>query len=148
MAQSYFTSTRGCVYVAGGVEAKGFYKFTPDIGASGRILIAGGDIDESDIIMPVVTLSQKKILYTFGPDWGKSTISGCVLLGEASEGGALLNTLIDWFHKNRAGKKTQPIQLAIPGKKSYNVFVTRLVIGSPDPTFNIQPFGIQLLIDS
>lgn len=146
MSEKFFTSTRGCVHKYGDGNGRGFYKFEPDIGQPGRILINGGDIDEGDIIMPAVTLSQNKILYTFGPDWGKSTISGVILLGESSEGGALMQTLISWFQTNRAGVKSEPVKLSIPGNKAYSVFVHRLIIGTPDPEYNIQPFGLAILV--
>lgn len=144
--KKFFTSTRGCVHIFGDGSGRGFYKFEPDIGQPGRIILIGGDIDEGDIIMPAVTLNQNKILYTFGPDWGKSTISGSILLGESSEGGAMMQVLKSWFQTNRAGVKSEPITLSVPGNKAYSVFVHRLIIGTPDPERNIQPFGLAILV--
>ena len=143
---NFFTSTAGCVFSSGGLPNQSFYKFDPDIGGNGRILINGGEVMDGDILMPAVTLAQDKILYTFGPDWGHSSINGVVLLGEYSDGGSILNTLLSWFETNRASKKSTPIQLSIPGKHAYSVFVHRLVIGSPMEAYNIQPFSIQLLV--
>lgn len=140
-----FAGARGCVYTIGGNGGGGLYKFSPSIGQEGRILITGGNLDSGDVVVPVTTLSSKRILYTFGEDWGRSMVSGLVLLGPVDEGGEVLGSLISWWETNRATKSSQPVKINIPGK-AYDVFVHRLTIGEPDPMFNIQPFSLQLLV--
>lgn len=148
MSGSFFTHTRGCVYAysADGAGGRGFYSFDPGLPRPGEILLNGGDLDDGDIISPVTTLAGDKILYTFGPDWGKSTVSGVVLLGETSNKGAALTDLMGWFRENRPTKRTTPLRLSLPGGQAYNVFVHRLVIGTPDPEIHVQPFTFQVLV--
>lgn len=146
MAGTLYTGTGGCVYSATGGAQGGFYKFSPSLPGPGRILLNGGDIDQGDIVSPAVTLTGDKILYVFGTDWGKSTVTGVVLLGDATEGGTYLTQLISWFQSNRASNKTSPCQLSVPGNKAFNVFVHRLIIGQPVPEINVQPYNLQILM--
>lgn len=149
MAEDFFTSPRGCVYTVSTDNAgRGFYSFQPGLPEPGRILLNGGDLDDGDIVSPVCTLAGNKILYTFGSDWGKSSVSGIVLLGESSGGGAPLASLAAWFRNNRVSKKPQPLALSGPGNISWSVFVTRMVLAPPDPEINVQPFAFQILITS
>jgi len=148
MAEAFFTHTRGCVYTyqVGESGGRGFYSFDPPLPEPGRILLNGGDLDDGDIVSPVVTLDYDKILYTFGPDWGKSTVSGVVLLGEASGQGDVMNGLRNWFTQNRSIKRAEPLRLSGPGQMAFNVFVTRLLTPTPDPEIHVQPFVFQVLV--
>lgn len=141
MASTFFTSTRGCIYVQempGG--GRGFYELEPGFSAGSNIYINGSDLSIGDIVTPVTTLAREKILYSFGKDWGRSDVSGMVLLGEAADGGANLGELIAFFQSNRVDTLQDSVKLSVPGDKGYEIFLHRLTLGTPDPETHIQPF--------
>lgn len=129
---------------AGG--ANGFYRVTglnTDANTN-PILITGVDVRDLDIVMPVVTLENSKILYTFGSNFGELTVNGSILMGKG--GGNVmslsLNTVIQFFQKNRSSQpNSKAVTVTGPGK-AWNVFFTGLIILNADPQFNIQPFSL------
>ena len=81
------TPCRGNVYKVNPVEGSGDVGFfyIPSLQASkgpgDALLIMSVNPQESDIVAPVVTLENTKILYSFGSNFGNIGISGMLLLG-------------------------------------------------------------------
>ncbi len=155
MAATFYTSTRGCVYVSeplgGGSGGGGFYQFKDGggavFGANTHAFITGSDLNIGDIVSPGVALDRTKVISVFGEDWGTATIGGIVLLGEAADGGRGLAGVIDFFQSNRITAKTEPCQLSLPGHQAYAVYLHRLLIQPPDPEYHIQPFAFSVSVD-
>lgn len=154
MATTFFTSTRGCVYVqepAGGGSGGGFYQLRGGSGAAfgegSKAFITGSDFVIGDIISAGVALDRSKIISVFGEDWGSSTVNGIVLLGQADEGGKALEVVTDFFRANRVSKKKEPCSLSIPGNKAYSVYLHRLLLNGVDAEYHIQPFSISVSVD-
>jgi hypothetical protein len=150
MSQTYLAS-RGCVFVVpspgqgGGVglyAIKGF----PQSSAQAPILIQGVEINDTDIVMPVATLNNFKVLYSFGQDIGNAAIFGEVLLGPGGSSAQGLTSVLSWFQSNRVSKSSQPVSLSTPGNNTYKVYITGLFIGRADAELNIQPFAVSGII--
>lgn len=153
MAES-FLSTRGCVYkftYSGSGSGAGLFSISPNFpsgDASSPILIDGIDLTDQDIIFPVVTVENFKVIYTFGSDYGSCRIMGSCLLGAANVAGAggSFGRVMRYFETNRISKKKAPIMVSMPGSKAYNVYLTGLNVGQPDANFNIQPFAFMGIV--
>lgn len=142
--------TRGCVYQfdpssgGGGSGAPSIIKVSPPISKYGEspVLLVGVQTSEQDLVLPVVTLDNLKIMYTFGEDFGAFNIIGTALLGSAGGNGDALGSAVKWFAANRVTRKKAPIQVSLGGGGSYQIFVTGLNIAEADTEFHIQPFVI------
>ena len=150
MAEAFYTSTRGCVYVVDNGGGRGFYELEGDSGrlSGGDVFINGSDLSVGDIVTPVTTLDRTKILYSFGVDWGRSDISGIILLGEGGDGGKSLQKVINFWNQNRVSNDGKSCRLSVPGNSAaYNIYVHRLTVGIPDPQFHTQPFVLSTVVE-
>jgi hypothetical protein len=148
MAQILIPS-KGCVYYAHKSRAgSGFYDLNPPLRgtAEAPILIDGVDGGDQDIVFPVVTLDDKKFLYTMGEDFGRISITGMALLGKAEQGGKAFSTVVSYFNSHRVSKSKEPITVSYPGNVSHKVYPYALIVAKPDPEFHIQYFQIQAII--
>lgn len=146
-----FFPTRGCVYAIpseGGTN--GLYKLdgiTDQKGDGSAILITGLDMMDSDVVAPVVTTEDLKVLYVFGKAFGRANIQGQILLGQAGKSNEKLTKVQQFFEDKRIGRSSNstPTQLSV-GEKAYWVYFTGLAIGAVDSEFNIQSFSLEGLI--
>lgn len=106
------------------------------------ILITGVTVKDSDVVMPVITLENTKILYTFGSDFGEVVISGLILLGSADDKSQAMGDLIKFFQEKRVSKSKNTVKVSGPSKSSWAIFLNGMTIGDADPTYNIQTFAI------
>jgi hypothetical protein len=138
---------RGNVYKVDPVEGagdSGFYRvegLEAKKGPGDALLIMSVSPEKSDIVSPVVTLENTKILYSFGSNFGTITISGMLLLGKSGEPGQCLKTLIDFFDSNRVSKTSTSINVSGPGT-AWKVFLTGLRIAEADSVNNTQAFAM------
>lgn len=141
------TPCRGNVYKVNPVEGSGDIGFfyIPALqakkGPGDALLIMSVNPQESDIVAPVVTLENTKILYSFGSNFGNITISGMLLLGKSGTPGQCLKTLIDFFEENRVSKKSSSIEVSGPST-GWKVFLTGLAIQEADSNTNTQMFAL------
>lgn len=153
MSGTNFFPTRGCVYAipASGDNSKGgLYRLdgiTDQKGTSSAILLTGLDMMDSDVVAPVITTEDLKILYVFGKSFGNVSVQGQILLGQAGSDPSKLTGLQDWFNTNRVANSRKPVSLSV-AHKAYTVYMTGLALGGVDPEYNIQTFGLQGLIAS
>jgi hypothetical protein len=137
---------RGSVYKVNPTEddgESGFFEIeglSPKKGPGDALLINSVNPQESDIVLPIVTLENTGILYSFGSNFGDISISGMVLLGKAGAPGESLQTLIDFFDSNRVSKKPEPTTVTGPSS-AWNVFLIGLAIGEADSSINAQSFS-------
>jgi hypothetical protein len=151
-----FFPSRGCVYAvpdpssggAGFYSLEGLQTGQTSGTVSGVILLQGVDLRVGDIIQPVVTLENTKVLYTFGSDFGNVSIGGEILLGPANAeaNSPSFNLITSYFDTNRVAISQKPVKLSMPGSKSYFVYLQGLSIGRVDPEFHIQPFAFAGII--
>lgn len=145
---SDFFPARGCIYAwsgnSGGSESGFFSMEGLNTGKQGTsvVLLNGVDVQDVDIILPVVTLTNAKILYTFGSDFGNVRIVGEILLGPAgnkvsAEG---MNTVRQFFMNNRVSELGKPVSVSLPGSYSLSVYLHGLRIGAPSPDTHVQEF--------
>lgn len=142
------TPCRGNVYKVdptgeGGGDV-GFY-YIPELrakkGPGDALLVMSVSPQKSDVVSPVITLENTRILYSFGANFGNITISGMILLGKSGEPGESLKTLVDFFETNRVSKKSSPIKVSGPST-AWQVFLTGLNIGEADSANNTQSFAL------
>jgi hypothetical protein len=141
------TPCRGNVYKVNPVEGSGdsgFYRIEElqaQKGPGDALLIMSVNPEESDLVVPVVTLENTKILYSFGSNFGNITISGLLLLGKSGVPGQCLKTLIDFFEKHRVSKSASSINVSGPST-GWKVFLTGLKVGEADSMNNTQSFAL------
>jgi hypothetical protein len=130
-----------------GGSRSGFYAVDPDIPSTGggRCLLLGIPLALQEIVQPSVTLDDKRTLYVFGSAWNEASLTGVLLLGDSTTGGAQLQALLGWYEENRVSKKRGPVRLSL-GPKGVDAYVTGLRLDAADPNFNKQMFSIMLLV--
>lgn len=146
------TPCRGNVYKVNPEEGAngdvGFY-YIPDLkgkkGPGDALLIMSVSPSKSDVVAPVITLENTRILYSFGANFGNITISGMILLGKSGTPGQSLKTLVDFFESNRVSKKASPINVSGPST-GWKVFLTGLGISEADSVNNTQSFALTGII--
>lgn len=140
--------SRGCFFKinpeSGGAEGSGFYKVEglTSPADSSAILVNGVHIKDDDVVMPVITLENTRILYSFGANFGEVTVTGSILLGKAGSAGDALKTLLDFFKSNRVSEKKDTITVSGPPGASWKLFLIGMQLSEPDPQFHIQPFSL------
>ncbi len=141
------TPCRGNVYKVNPVEGAddtGFYRvdgLEAKKGPGDALINMSVRPAKNDLVLPVITLENTRILYSFGANFGNITISGMLLLGKSGEPGQCLKTLIDFFDSNRVSKSSSSINVSGPSS-SWKVFLTGLEVGEGDSVNNTQSFAM------
>lgn len=149
---SFFVPGKGCVYSPTGGSGGGWYKLDGLEGGggggagSGPVLLLGAQLTDSDLVYPVTALGNVKILYTFGQRFGDAQITGAVLCGPAGTGGGKFGKVISFFESKRVSVSQTPVNLSVPGGKSYRIYLTGLGLAEPDPELHVQPFVLYGLV--
>lgn len=147
---SFFGSTRGCVYKhvsssgTGGYELEGFdFRDSPY-----PVILRNVQMTDNDIILPVSTLDNKKILYAFGADFGDLQIMGTVFLGPVGESTPGLRPIVDFFNQNAVSRSPNPraLNLSMPGNVAYKIFLKSLSVQAADPDLNLHDFSFGAII--
>jgi hypothetical protein len=138
---STFFPARGTIYRVGG-SGTGLYRVQGL--AHPNILLTGVPSGGQDLIFRNHTLNGKRIIYSLGPGFGESAITGELLLGPNNGCGSsnLLSTLVSWWERNRVSTKRGPVSVSA-GNRAFKLYVTSLVLAQPDPELNIQGFALQ-----
>ena len=82
-----FKACKGKVVTVGD-SSVGLYAVNPKIGSDkddGKVIINQIDVGSKQVVDPVSTLGDDRILYTFGDGWGDMRINGTILLGTVSQ---------------------------------------------------------------
>ena len=144
-----FNFTRGCVYKVDqngerGGSGSNMVQLEPSIQSDddSPVILTGVQLNDQDLVLPVVTLDGFRIMYTFGEDFGSLNIVGMALLGAAGSNGTAIKNVQNWFTANRVSRKEDTISVSLGGGGSYEVYVTGLTIAEADTNFHIQPFVI------
>ena len=131
------TSTDSGFYLVEGLQAKK--------GQGDALLIMSVSPQKSDVVAPVITLENTRVLYSFGANFGNITISGMILLGKSGNPGQSLKTIVDFFESRRVSRSSSPINVSGPGV-GWKVFLTGLNIGEADSVTNSQSFALTGII--
>jgi len=117
---------------------------SPDINSSNDspILLTGVQVGDRDLILPIVTLDNFRILYTFGQDFGDFNIVGTAVLGASGGSGDAIKNVVSWFKTNRVTNSQSTVTVSLGGSGSYEIFVIGLSISEADTGFHTQPFMI------
>jgi hypothetical protein len=149
---SFFVPGKGCVYSPSGASGGGWYKLDglaaggAGGAGGGPVLILGAQLTDADLVNPVTALGNIKILYVFGQKFGEVQILGSVLCGPSGSNGGAFGQVTSFFEAHRVSNSESPVNLSIPGGKSYKIYVTGLGLAQPDAELHIQPFMIYGLI--
>lgn len=144
---SNFFSARGCVYRVdtAGAGGAGWYAMRGLLTAVGNspILVQGIQLAAAELVQPVITLDNSKILYAFGEDFSALTVFGEILLGPAGSQSQSLGYLQNFYSARRVTKAlTSPVSVSAPGV-AYDMYLTGLQVGRVDPEFHVQPWAMQ-----
>lgn len=125
----------------------GFFKMDPAIQNSkdGRCLLLGVPLEYVEIVQPMVTLDDRRIIGVFGSAWSEASVAGMLLLGPKSGSGAQLDNLLKWYETNRISKLEDSISASL-GSTALEAYVIGLSVGQADPAFNTQPFTVRTLV--
>ena len=86
---------------------------------NGAILVTGITDTESDVISKMLTLSEKKVLYRFTPNFGGLSIRLTIILGNLKDSdGDELSTVTEWFNKYRITSGAGPVGVSFASKDS------------------------------
>lgn len=144
-----FLKSRGCVITfnsestnnnSSGYALEKFPK-----GADGRpILLMEANLTHKDLVLPITTLSNKKVLYSFGSDFGTASLTGIIFLGKAGEATPGVTAVKTWYDTNSIGNKTKgkPVKLSLSGKTAMSMYIIGLSFGQPNAELNYIPFTI------
>lgn len=144
MASTNFVKTRGCVVTinkgSGGYEISGF----PKGDDSAPIILTDAIASFKDIVLPVTTLSNNKILYTFGSDFGNVTLNGIIFLGQAGNASGGVGAVKSFYTSNCTGNKSaaSPVQVSLSGQEVISVYIIGLGFGTPNAEYNFIPFSL------
>ena len=130
-----------------GSEGVGFYKLTPtvDVGSEGKVLVMGVPLEFREIVQPVVTLDDRRILYSFGSAWSSGSAMLKILLGESSGSGQALNSVQSWYSSNRLSALKGSIELSI-ANKAHEVFLIGMSLGAADANYNTQDVTLSFML--
>lgn len=122
-------------------QGSGFFKIDQLDSASGNgaILINGVTLNDDDVVMPVITLENKRVLYSFGANFGGISVNGIILLGKAGDVSKGLQTVTDFFSKNRVSNSKKAIKVTGPST-AWKMFLTGLQVQPADPISHMMPF--------
>lgn len=131
-----------------GNEGTGFYQLDPkiDVGGGGKVLVMGAPLNFREIVQPVVTLDDRRILFTFGSAWAEANVVIKVLLGESNSAGAALGAVQAWYSQNRLSKRmTEPVGISI-ATKAHDGFLVGMSIGQADSNYNTQDVTMTFML--
>jgi hypothetical protein len=140
-----FENCHGSVHAIGKSGA-GFYALSPSIpdGSGSKALIMGVTLEFQEIVQPVTTLDDKRLLYVFGTAWNDVSAVGLMLLGDSSTRGAQVAALLGWYNANRVSQKKGPIGVSM-GTSNLDAYVVGLSLGQANATNNTQPFVVRMV---
>ena len=155
-----FLASRGCVYrVPGDSSKKGMYNVQAngvDMGhdtGNTPVLISGVQVEERDIVAPVITLGSKKFLFVFGQGFGELSVMGQILLGPDGATTDGIRILSEFFEANRISNPAiqkqedgPTISISMPGKVAYKSYLVGVMYSPPDAETHIMPFALACLI--
>lgn len=140
-----FIACRGEVYIVkgGDTTVSQGYKLEPSLSSGGSkypILLTNASVSENDLILPAASLSNHKIIYTFGTDFGNVQIQGSVFLGPSGRISDGLSKVISYYQTNSVNNKSSPISLSMPGGTKFKFYLTRLDVAQARPELNMHDF--------
>lgn len=125
-------------------QSSGFFRVSglpSSYGDNGAVLINGVQTNDDDVVMPVITLENTRVLYSFGANFGSISVSGMILLGIAGSGGAGLATVTSFFGRHRVSNNKQAITVSGPST-AWRMFLTGLQVQPADPITHIMTFSL------
>jgi hypothetical protein len=131
-----------------GTAGTGFYDLEPKVeaGGGGKVLVMGAPLTFREIVQPVVTLDDRRILFTFGSAWSEANVLLKVLLGDSNSAGAALGSVQQWYTANRLSKKkSEPCKISI-ATKGHWAYLVGMSVGQADPNYNTQDVTLTFML--
>lgn len=125
----------------------GFEDFIDQKTCPSFVLIQQVEYEDSDVLLPVVAVDDKRVLYGFGKDFGKLYITGilCLYAGEGRK--QIIATLQKAFDKARATKNGKPITVSHgPSGLTIKFYAAGIKLFNANPNANHISFGITGLV--
>jgi len=136
-------SSRGCVYCVsrGGGGGGGAYAIAGlATGGCPPILITGVQMRDQDLVAPVTTLRQTKVLYVFGQAFGSVSVLGTALLGPTGLG--QMERVVSFVRQSRVSNSMGPVNVSFPGG-TVAAYLVGMTLMPADAEFGIQPFSLE-----
>lgn len=127
-------------------SSAGAIALEPDISLrspNNAVLIMDVRLEENDDIAPITCMGNRKIIYTYGKNFGNVSIDGIVLMGPNVAQDQGVNRVLSYFRWMRLATRGAPVSLSM-GKTGQAFFVglTGFVMGQVDRQFHVQPFAL------
>lgn len=133
--------SNNCVYTFPRQATGGGYQLA-GLQSSPPLVIQGAAFQDTDIVLPINTLTKERFLYCFGKNFDGGYLQGVALLGAGGASG--LSRYVDGIRTSGSGRATT---LSTP-LGGFRVFVTGFGMAVPDAEYNMQPFSIMFKIAS
>lgn len=100
------------------IKFDGFDSIFKNSKNSPPVLLEDVQITENDVTLPVVALDDKRVLYSFGQNFGQAAVRGTIYLHGCSSITQKMKQLKSAFDSKRVAKAKKPVNLS-----AYNVSV-------------------------
>lgn len=151
MANSIF-ATRTEVYMlqsggggSGRFSLEGFESVFKTGKGEPPVMITGISYGENDVILPVVALDDKRILYTFGKNFGQFSLHGTIYLCGCQQDTMKIQKLMSTFESERVSKAKKPINFST-GDYSAKVYPQEITLQNGNPNRQSIDFSITCLV--
>lgn len=148
MATDIFPTTGIALQVQKGSSSVQIEGLT-DIFANAQVpaFITDIDFEENDVTLPIVALDDQRILYSFGRNFGKATISGLIYLFGCNKQTDILQKLYQSFNQKRTASSSSPSNLSLPGGLTgVKVYPVLLKFYNTDSKFQYVTFAVSCLV--
>lgn len=110
------------------------------------ILMDGIQYSESDVVLPIVALDDKRVLYSFGKNFGEFVLQGTIYILKCSGGiTSAVKDLKDQFDGNRVAQKLTPCNLSALNL-SAKIYITGLAYSNVNVQNQTISFGLNCLV--
>jgi len=141
MSYSIFGNCKGKV-IDNGEAGSPLIELSPPIilGGSGLVIMQGADFGGQQVVQPITTLDDSHVLYVFGSAWTDIIIRGRALLGEASEAGANIKQITDYYEDNKiTADNPKTIDISM-GDDARSAYLVGMQLGAINQEFHYMDF--------
>lgn len=130
-------------------ESAGAIELDPDISLrspTNAVLLLSVRLEESDIIAPITCMGNRKIIYTYGKNFGNVAVDGVILMGANVSQDQGVNRVLSYYRWMRIATRGEPIDVSM-GKsgEAFSVALVGMQMGEMDRQFHTQPFTLSCI---
>lgn len=121
--------------------------FSNVLAASGvPAFITDVDVADKDITLPVVALDDKRVLYSFGKNFGEAHVMGIIFIFGCNRVTDALAGMQNAFNAYRVSSALSPINLSIIGSGGYRVYPVQLKFSNAESKRQFIMFTVSCIL--